>query len=314
MHPFKKNRGGALLTALFIMTLVAIVATAMSTRLQLDIYRTRLIVSHDKLYLASQAVVFWALDELNNKNLHFTKANKQGMVDQYPKKMEAIVNQVKLRGGLYDLQARFNLNNLIEKKFMPVFIKFITYTIPNLNSKDRLNLTLAIQDWLYIYDLARGEDEYTYYYLSQKPPYYPSHQLMHSTSEFRLIKYVTSEIYQTLEPFVTVLPETTPVNINTASKQLLMSLGNGLNREQANELISARGTEGVTDLKDIAELTKKLNIPNEQITIESQYFLNVASVNNDEFKLIVYTLLKRGQDRNGKITVSIIRESINGSL
>jgi general secretion pathway protein K len=52
----KKDPGGALLTALFIMTLVAIVATAMSTRLQLDIYRTRLIVTYDKLYLASQAI------------------------------------------------------------------------------------------------------------------------------------------------------------------------------------------------------------------------------------------------------------------
>ena len=50
MRPLKKNKGGALLTALFIMTLVAIVATAMSTRLQLDIYRTDLIVSHNKLY------------------------------------------------------------------------------------------------------------------------------------------------------------------------------------------------------------------------------------------------------------------------
>ena len=61
MQPIKLMRGSALLTALFIMTLVAIVATAMSTKLQVDIYRTRLTLTHDKLYLASQGVAVWAL-------------------------------------------------------------------------------------------------------------------------------------------------------------------------------------------------------------------------------------------------------------
>ncbi|MCL9684615.1 type II secretion system minor pseudopilin GspK [Legionella maioricensis] len=311
MHPLKKSRGGALLTALFIMTLVAIVATAMSTRLQLDIYRTRLTVTHDKLYLASQAVLFWAMNELSDKTKQFTKLDKQGMVAQYPKNMELIVNHIKLSGGLYDLQARFNLNNLIEKKLLPVFINLISHTTHQLNNKEQLNLALGVQDWLTTYDLARGKDNYTSYYLSQKPPYYPSHQLMNSTSEFRLIKDVSSAVYQAIEPFVTVLPETTPININTASKKVLMSLGNGMTEVQVNELIMARGENGIKDLKDIAELAKKIDLPSEQITIESKYFLNVAVVTSDEFKLTVYTLLKRSKDKQGKVSVSVIRESIN---
>lgn len=63
----KIMKGSALLTALFIMTLVAIVATAMSTKVQLDIYRTRLILTHDKLYFASQAVTFWSMGQLADK-------------------------------------------------------------------------------------------------------------------------------------------------------------------------------------------------------------------------------------------------------
>ena len=311
MHPLKKSRGGALLTALFIMTLVAIVATAMSTRLQLDIYRTRLTITHEKLYLASQAVLFWAMSELNDKTKQFTKLDKQGMVAQYPKNMESIVSHIKISGGLYDLQAHFNLNNLLEKKSLPVFINLVSHTVRQLNNKEQLNLALGVQDWLTTYDLARGKDNYTSYYLSQKPPYYPSHQLMNSTSEFRLIKDVSAAVYQALEPFVTALPETTPVNINTASKKVLMSLGNGMTETQAHELIMARGENGIKDLKDIAELTKKIDLPSEQITIESKYFLNVAVVTSDEFKLTVYTLLKRSKDRQEKISVSVIRESFN---
>ena len=52
---------------------------------------------------------------------------------------------------------------------------------------------------------------------------------------------MNADTYQALAPFVTVLPETTPVNINTASKKVLMALGHGLTNEQANELIAARG-------------------------------------------------------------------------
>lgn len=116
MFLIKTIKGSALLTALFIMTLVAIVATAMSTKVQLDIYRTKLILTHDKIYLASQAVTFWALSELNNTKNKFAKADTQGIVSIFPHDMENIYSTVTLRGALYDLQAQYNVNNLENKK------------------------------------------------------------------------------------------------------------------------------------------------------------------------------------------------------
>lgn len=311
MHPLKKIKGGALLTALFIMTLVAIVATAMSTRLQLDIYRTRLIITHDKLYLASQAITFWSLNELNNKNNKFTKLNDQGMVATFPKNMGSIYDRVQLSGGLYDLQARFNLNNLLEKKFNLPFISLVGKIAPNVNNTDKINLVMALKKWLMNYDLSQGKDTYTAYYYSQKPAYNPAHQLMKSSSEFRLVKDISSSTYLALEPFITVLPETTPININTAPKKILMSLGNGISEAHANELIMARGVNGITDLKKIDELLKKIDLSSEQITLESKYFLSVAFAKSDEFELVVYTLIQRNKDKKENISVSIIRETIN---
>jgi general secretion pathway protein K len=310
MHPIK-IRGGALLTALFIMTLIAIVATAMSARLQLDIYRTRLIISQDKLLLATQAVTFWAMEQLEDKNNHFTQSNKQGMVSRFPKDMEYLGAPIQISGELYDLQALFNLNNLIEKKMLSVFINLLSHTVPQINNTERLNVTLAIQDWLKPYDLAQGKDEYTSYYLAQNPPYYPSHQLMSSATELRLIKNLNSSAYQAIIPYVIALPETTAININSAPKKVLMSLGNGLSDQQADELIKARGEKGIKNLQEINELTKKINLPTEQITIDSQYFLNVAHASQDEFKVTIYTVMKRSLDKQGKVTVSIISESIN---
>jgi len=309
-----KSVGSALLTALFIMTLVAIVATAMTTRLQLDIYRTRLVINHDKMLLASQAVTFWALSLLDHKQIQLNKVDKQGMIAHFPQALAKIHNQqIVVEGGMYDLQARFNLNNLTEKKSIPLFINLVSEIYPQATKAQQMALAIAVRDWLLPYDLSRGKDNYTSYYLGQKPPYYPGHQLMKSSSELRLVKEVSQQVFLTLEPYVTALPDSTlPVNINTASKQVLMALGNGLSDPQASELISARGGAGISDLKDIAELIKKLDLPGEQITIESQYFLSVAYIHGEDLNLTIYTLLKRSRDNKGKLSVGIIRQSMNG--
>lgn len=311
-HPLRSKRtGSALLTALFIMTLVAIAATAMSVRLQLDIYRTQLLITHDKLYLASQSVMFWALDELNNKNNKFTKVTTQGMVLNYPQNIKNIYKGVTLNGGLYDLQARFNLNNMLNKKLLASFGTLVNRAYPAANDNQKIAMTYALQDWLSAYDLARGKDSFTDYYLAQKPAYYPSHQLMASASELRLVKDVSAKLNQAMQPFITALPEATPININTASQTVLMTLGSGLNSEQVNELLEVRGAKGIRNVAKLRPILQKLNIPQEQITIESHYFLSVAYAKSDDLELIVYALLKRSSNRKGVLSVSVLRQSIN---
>lgn len=312
MPSIKKNQGSALLTALFIMTIVAIVATAISSRLQQDIYRTRLLITHDQLYLASQTLSFWALSELNNKKPKFIPPNMQGMIAVFPKNMESMNKQIKVTGGLYDLQARFNLNNLSDKKAISHFFNLLNQVLPSLSQAEKNNIALALDDWLAPHDLSRGNDNLTAYYVAQKPPYYPSHQLMKSSSEFRLLKNVNATMYLALEPFITALPEATPININTAPMAVLMSLSSSLSKEQAGELIHAR-ENGINDLNEISELLKILNIPNERITLESQYFFSIAHVTSDGFNLFVYTVFKRSKNKEGKLLVSVLQECIGGN-
>ncbi len=306
-----KSRGGALLTALFIMTLVAIVATAMSSRLQVDIYRTRLIINHDKLYFASQAVAFWAMSELGDAKKKFAVADAEGMVLSYPKNMSTIYPSVTLSGGIYDLQGRFNLNNLSNKKYILGFVNFIGATAAQMTATEKMGLALAINNWVSPYDLGVGEDSFLSYYLHQKPPYHPSRQLMTSSSELRLIKDVSPKIFLALQPYVTALPDLTAININTASKQVLMSLNNTMNEQRVNELLELRGKNGFKRIEKANDLLKKMNVANDQVTLESAYFLSVAHASIENFNFTVYTLLKRNRDKKGKITVSILRESFN---
>jgi len=305
-----KTRGSALLSALFIMTLVAIAATAMSTRVQLDIYRIRLTMNADKLYLASQGVSFWAMDIIADREKRLIKSDRDGKLLNFPEKLQHSYPDVLSQGSLYDLQARFNLNNVQDKKYHPFFLKLLANS-PAQNTNTSKSLLKGLLQWISPYQPGRGRDEFLDFYQKQKPAYYPGFQLLQSVSEFRLIKGVTPKLYQDLLPNITVLPEVTPININTAPKSLIMALGNGLTDSQTKELLDERGEKGIEDIKEISMLLSKLDIPSEQVTIESQYFLSIATVSSQDLTLINYTIIKRDKDKNGLVSSSIVHESLN---
>lgn len=300
-------QGSALLSALFIMTLVAIAATAMSLRLQLDIYRLRTILTSDKLYLASQAGTFWAIDLLSQPNLTLPPTESPEIFAHYPKSLQRIYPQVTLSGNLYDLQAYFNINNLQDKKARALFLKLLEVTTESSNK----SLVDATSYWIHPYQPGRGQDQYLQYYSNQKPPYLPAYQSLQSISEFRLIKGVNAKLYEATTSLLTALPEPTPININSAPLDVLKLLGNGLTDSEANELIQARGKTGIADLNEISILLEKLDISRDQITLKSEYFLSIIKAVKEDRKLSCYTIFKRKEEKNGNISVKIIYNSLN---
>lgn len=305
------QHGSALISALFIITLVAIAATAMSMRIQLDIYRTRLTIQSDKLYLASEAVLFWAMGELSNKKISVLPPNSDGTLLVFPKASQNLSPNLLTTGNLYDIQGRFNLNNLTQKEYFPFFIKLLENVLPDVDAKEREKIAIATKQWITPYTPGRGNDEFVSYYTQQKPPYYPAQDRMQNVSEFRLIRGVTANIYQALSPYITALPETTPINVNSASKLMLMSLGNGLTESQVSEIIRLRDTKGIKDMSELFTNIKDLNIRSKQITVESKYFLSIAKVTGDDQSLLNYSIIERAKDQEGNIAVSLVSESLN---
>lgn len=294
-----KQRGSALICALFIVTLVAIAATAMSVRLQRDIYRTHLIVNNDTLYLASQSVTFWAMDKLANPAQHFikTKPHSAARVALYPTKLSNFYPGVKIRGSLHDMQAYFNLNNVQDKNFHVCFIRLIKAKMKKKDKIKPITYLNTLISWISPYQLGHGVDK-------------QSHQRLHSISELRLLKGYKASLYQALLPAITALPEVTPININTAPKSILKLLGNGLNDAQVETLLEVRKNAPIIDLKNSSLLLTKLKIPSYQVTAESQYFLSIARVHSQDLELTTYTIIQRKREQD-KIITRIIYTSQN---
>jgi len=301
------KHGSALMTALFIMTLVAIAATAMSTRLRLDIYRTATIVNSDKLYLASQAVTWWAMDALSDRNASYTSEQ----ISTFPGKLQHLYPGIHTEGALFDLQAKINLNSVSEKKLQTMFYHLLENMPKIISSSERKLIFDATTYWIGSFQLQRGHDKFLSFYLNQNPPYNPGYQPMHNLSEFRLVQGVTTIIFKALLPNITALPEVTPVNINTAPYAVLMTLGNGLDSSQVSEILLARAEKGGLNLANLSPLLTKLNIPNEQVTIESKYFLSVSTTSTSDSHLTVYTVIKRSIPKQGNVLLSIVSQSLN---
>jgi general secretion pathway protein K len=304
------QHGSALISALFIMTLVAIAATAMSVRLQTDIERTNLTVVGDRVYLASQVIPFWAISKLST-NKQYTVADKQGKIARYPSSLQHIDPSLVIDGSLYDLQSRFNINNLVDNKNNFLFLALLEQSIPRLTVTNRIKLLMAIKQWITPYRLGLGNDEWITYYTKQTPAYYPSQQLLQSISELRLIRGIDAKTYQSLQHAITALPEVTPININTAPLSLLTLVGKGLDDTQLKMILKARGKKGIQNSASLMKLLQKLAMLEGQVTIESQYFLAVAKVTHDALTLTRFSILKRSKDKNGKFKVQLINDSLN---
>jgi general secretion pathway protein K len=317
----KYTRGSVLITALFIVALVAIAATAMSIRLQQDIQRSRLTLTADRLYIASTEVIFWAMGVLSQPPENAPVLTHL----EYPEAHQHDYPDVTISGQLDDLQGHFNLNQLSQipgpkadeqqRQAQLLFYRLMKNILDTPESRAESSaigsIVQATTRWVSELDLGRGQDELDNYYLKQHPPYSASHQLMQSMSEFRLVRGVTAPIYQALSPYLTALPPPTAINLNTAPLPVLMALGDGLDASDANMIIQARGQTGLTSLQPLTELITKAHIPEQQITLESEYFLCVSSARSHDQQLMHYTILHRGKDVNGKRITTIVHDSIN---
>jgi len=144
----------------------------------------------------------------------------------------------------------------------------------------------AVVDWLDNGDAPRAGGAESSYYLGLPHPYRAKNDLFDTIGELRLVRGVTSEIYAKLLPFVTV-SSSGRVNINTAPKEVLMSLSAGtdaaevgpIDGKTADEIIEYRKDHPFTKASEIGNVSPLLrdlytrSAPFQQLVgVQSTYF------------------------------------------
>ena len=125
-----------------------------------------------------------------------------------------------------------------------------------------------------------AEDDY---YLDLEPPYRAANRPFADIRELRLVRGVTEEIFQKLRPFVTVLPEPTAVNVNTAPIEILRTLGPGIDSTIAEMVINQRRTQPFRTNEEFTEMLELMGRPLQAtaITTATEYFALSAQINGE---------------------------------
>jgi general secretion pathway protein K len=111
---------------------------------------------------------------------------------------------------------------------------------------------------------------------------------------------VRAETVAALAPFVTILPESTPVNLNTASPEVIYASVGGLDLSSAQKFVQARGQSHFVNLTDAAKALGVKSLDTGQFSLGSRYFE-------------VWGRL-RLEDRTQEETALILRDAGNTSL
>ncbi len=310
----KRQRGIALLTVLVAVALAASLAAAITWNLTLDQHRSAAIIQGDQSYEYALGAEAWAEQILyRDRQNSATSTNLgQNWAQQLP---PLPVEGGQILGHIEDLQGRFNLDNLVNQAGQadPVYVQQFQRLLTSLNLDP--GIAGAVVDWMDADDTTTqpGGAEVDYY-SRLSPPYRPPNAPMTSVSELQAVNGVTPQVYAALLPYVCVLPPAlpgaggtgstaTPLNVNTASAPLLMSLAPNLSQDQAEQIVGARGNSGLTSLTQLKQfITLPQNSP--AVSVDSQYFLLTVTAEIGTTHVTLYSLLYRA---TGGKTVALRR-------
>ncbi|QOL51027.1 type II secretion system minor pseudopilin GspK [Massilia litorea] len=124
------------------------------------------------------------------------------------------------------------------------------------------------------------------------------------------VRGMTPEMLEKLRPFVIVLPERTPINVNTASAEVLAAVIPNFSLSEANALLARRRSVPWTDIANFqADITGHTPVP-DSVDVKSNWFLVNSYIRLDRAALNAQSLVQRsGNQIGGGVKVVWVRQN-----
>ncbi len=294
--------------------IATVAAVAMATRQQLDIRRTGNLLHGTQAITYSEAAESWARVVLARD---LTKNKIDHLKEDWHTRADSMVEGGGVTGCVYDMQGRFNINSIIDNtgKRIPAAVDRFKTLLQNLGLADELADYLA--DFIDKDDALGfpvGAEDNDYLVLQQG--YRTSNKPLVSVTELRLVKGFDAEVISKLMPHISALPEGAPINVNTATAEVLRSLiasgggSPGISLADAESLIKTRETKPFEMVADfLAEpgiSAVAASIDKTMLSVNSQWFQMRAMSGTGQANAQLSSLIQRV---GGKTSV-IMRERL----
>lgn len=315
LRPTRSQRGAALLTAMIVVTLISSIAGAMVWRqyravqveaaeraraqaawiLQGSLDWARLILREDARPAPGAPVdhlgEVWAVPLAEARLSTFLAADKTN-ADDGP---EAF-----LSGSISDAQAQYNLRNLLGGDRVPALEQ---RTLARLCESagvppDTAALLTGKLRAAFATSTAGGDEK------TEVP-------LQPRTLDQLAWLGLSRDSIERLRPFVTLLPAATPVNLNTAPREVIAALFDGMDLASAERLVQVRKTAPLKTVQDAKPyLPSSVEINSERASVSSNFFVVSGRLRLEERSLEERSLVQR----RGMDMVVLSRQRINSVL
>jgi general secretion pathway protein K len=292
------QRGAAILTALLIVALVAVTASALLAQQSQALTRTEAAVGHAQARLYADTALQWArsmLAKRSGDNVdHLGQAWAAGIV-------ALPVENATLSGTITDEQGRFNLNNLwhdgqADARSADIFRRLLEILgLPP-------DLANGVRDWIDSDSdttAPGGAEDLTY--LALPSPYRTANRRLTRVEELIRVKGFDIKTVARLRPFVTALPSVTltRINLNTAPLEVIAAVLPELSEQKRKALIAERLAHPLKGLPDIKARYPEIaeRSVNEDLGVQSDYFTARIGVSAGNAQIRTMALLWRVQGK-----------------
>ncbi len=272
-----REQGVAIVLAMGVVALAAMAATAIMVSQSTWSRERELTTDHVQAQILVQVGVDWVRAVLSDDR---RVSSVDHLGEPWALRLPPMpVENGELAGYIEDQQGAFNLNNLVAdgKLNLTQFIRF-QRLLSILGLPEALAPALA--DWIDADNEPQpqggAEDAY---YLSLDTPYLAANRPLTDVSELSLVRGFDDAARARLKPFVSALPKSTALNVNTATPEVLAAVVDNLDLDAARALVAARERAYFSDRADFANrIPKGAAVAGEDISLSSDYFLATLRV------------------------------------
>ncbi len=309
-HGTARQRGVAVVTALLLTTLSITIVTSLFWQQHVQVRS----IENQQLQLQKQWILRGALDwarlilrqDANGSSVdHLGEPWAAPLVatelaDQLDHEGAGIAGAL-LSGSIIDAQSRFNLRNLAPAGVIDLLEVAALRRLLTSLKLDPLLAPRIAELIAATYAGAPAESDA----MAVGRPHEPARARVlgvEGPEDLLAVAGVTPEILGKLKDFIVMLPITTPVNVNTASPQVLAAKMDDLSVEEVAALIAGRDRAYIRDEGDLnLRLQGKSAASNKDVSVSTNYFLVNADVRLNKGSLKIQALMVRNMMTGSKL-------------
>lgn len=309
-----RQHGTALITALLVLALTVVVATDMTTQQQFDVRRTGNMLTLEQAHQIALGGERWAVAVLARDRRDEPAPGRAGGgtgtadVDSLDEDWAQQLPPLPVEGGqiggrIIDLQGRFNINSLIVGEAVDALaLARFERLLQALEIEP--SLAQAVVDWL------DGDAETTFpdgaeddFYAGSTPPYLAANRPLAVISGLRLVRGFEPAIWRRLAPHITALPDSTAINVNTASAPVLQALVPGLDAGAAEQLVARAEEEPFASVPEFLEqgIVQEADVAAAGLAVRSDHFRVQIAVALGPLEYTLYSWLQRNDNGASRV-------------